>query len=148
VLVAVDGADRFVPLGARGVDAVVGDPPKCLAQHDLEVEACEVGPDAAVHAQPERGVRVREPVEQDLVGVGERRRVVVAHRVGEEHAVTGGEREAGDLAVLRDRAPTALRGGEVAEELLGGGDQVVGVVDQPRSFLGPRVEPVERAGQQ
>jgi hypothetical protein len=34
-----------------------------------------------------------------------------------------------------------------SEELLGGGIQV-GVVDQPRSFLGPRVEPIEGAGEQ
>ena len=41
----------------------------------------------------------------------------------------------GDLAVLRDRATTALRGREVAQELLGGEVEVARVVDQPRPLV-------------
>ena len=130
------------------VDPVVGHPAERLAEHVLEVEAGEVRADAAVHAEPERGVGVREPVEHDLVGVRERRGVVVAHRVRQEHAVALGEGEAGNLAVLGDGAPATLRGSEVAEELLGRGVQVVGVVDEADPLVDPRVEPVERPREQ
>ena len=130
------------------VDAVVGHAAQRLAQHVLEVEAGEVRPDAAVHSETERGVRVREPVEHDLVGIRERLRVVVAHRVRQEHAVTGGELEPLDLAVLGDRATAALRGREVPQELLGREIEVARVVDQLRPLVGVRVEPVERAGEQ
>ena len=44
--------------------------------------------------------------------------------------------------------PPPCAGREVPQELLGGGVHVVGVVDQAHALVGPRVEPLERAGEQ
>ena len=120
VLVAVDRADVFVADRLIRLQAVIRQSFEDDRQHRLETHPGEIGADAAVNAEPEAGVAVREAVEDDFIRLLERLRVVVGESVRHPDPISGPERMVPDLAVFCDRPAAALgRGGE-SHELLGG----------------------------
>ena len=99
--------------------------------------------------EAERGVRVREPVEHDLVGVRGTTPGSWLHIAYDRNmrspAENGNPATSQSCVIVR---PPPCAGREVPQELLGRGVHVVGVVDQADALVGARVEPLERAGEQ
>ena len=143
---AVDGTDVLVAHHTLGHEAVVREALEHGGEHGLEAHPGQVGPDATVHAQPEPGMAVGEPVEGDLVGIVKGVRVVVGQAVGHPDSVSRVKLVSPDLAVLGDRPSAALGRRDEAHEFLGGGIEEARVVHQARALIGTCVEPGQRMG--
>ena len=100
-----------------------------------QLHAGQVRAEAPVDAEPERGVAVPGPIDDELVGSIEHLGVAVGCRERQQHPVVGADRAAAELDVLGDHAGHGHRGVE-AQELLDGEGAHVGVLDQAPAVVG------------
>jgi hypothetical protein len=66
--------------------------------------ARQVRADAAVNAEPERGMSVRAAIDDDAVGIGKHLRVAIGRRKRQHHHLARFEAAAVDLGLLDDLA--------------------------------------------
>ena len=118
------------------VDLEVGQPLQDLRDHLGELDARQVRAHAAVDAHAERQMPVRVAVDHERVGIGECVLVAARGDLAEQHAVALAHRAALELEVLGDGAGVRARRRVEAEELLGGRDEQVGIVEQPLLVVG------------
>src|SRR5581483_8242161 len=111
--------------GGGVFEAEFGDAGQPFLEGDAELEAGEVGAEAAVDAETEGDVAVLRAVEDDPVGVGER----------QEDLVPGLKDVAVEFDFFDDEAGHG-DGGVGPEEFFGGGGEEPGMLDEPVAVVG------------
>src|SRR5947209_4181863 len=89
--IAVDLAQRGVPLRASQIHLQIRQPAQRDLEHLLELHPTEVRTEAAMRTEPECLVPVGPPIDVHVVRVVERIRVLVGRRPRQEQSVTGTE---------------------------------------------------------
>lgn len=98
------GHRTFCDHGSVVVTVEVRHPVEGRDEHPLEYRAREVGPDAAVYAEPEAVMPIGFTVQHQSVEFGEDRGVSVCHRPGQPEPLTFVEPPTDDFAVGGDGA--------------------------------------------